>query len=142
MAQSQKSTKQQIVLSEKQGPYVGWIFFASIMLFILGGLHLISGFIAVFSNTLAILSGGHLVAFNYETWGWLHVAIGALFMGAAGALLLGKTWARVLTIALAVVSALVNIAYLPVYPIWSIIALTIDGFVIYAVAMHSVEIKQ
>jgi hypothetical protein len=51
-------------------------------------------------------------------------------------------WARVLGIVIAVVSALVNIAFLSAYPLWSTIIIALDVLVIYALAVHGREAGQ
>jgi hypothetical protein len=43
---------------------------------------------------------------------------------------------------IAVVSALVNVAFLSAYPIWSTIIIAMDVLVIYALAVHGRETAQ
>ena len=49
-------------------------------------------------------------------------------------LLSGRTWARTVAIFLAVLSALSNFLFIPYYPFWSLLIITLDVFVIWAVA--------
>ncbi|HSK91019.1 MAG TPA: hypothetical protein VK875_06890, partial [Euzebyales bacterium] len=51
-------------------------------------------------------------------------------------LLSGRTWARVVGVSLAMLSALVNFAFIPYYPIWSLIIITLDVFIIWALVAH------
>jgi hypothetical protein len=51
-------------------------------------------------------------------------------------LLSGRTWARAAAIALAVLSAIANFLFIPYYPFWSLLIITLDIFVIWAVAAH------
>ena len=53
----------------------------------------------------------------------------------------GQMWARVAGIVVAAVSILVNVAFLPAYPIWIMIVIGIDVLVIYALAVHGKEMK-
>jgi hypothetical protein len=62
-------------------------------------------------------------------------------MAAGAALTTGRMWARVVASILVVLSAIANLAYLPAYPIWSIIALVIDGLVLYALTVHGGEVR-
>ena len=48
----------------------------------------------------------------------------------------GKTWGRVVAVAVAMMSAIVNLAFLSAYPVWSTIMILIDVLVIYAVTAH------
>jgi hypothetical protein len=43
---------------------------------------------------------------------------------------------------LAVVNAVVNLAFVPAYPIWAIIVITLDVLIIYAMAVHGSELKR
>jgi hypothetical protein len=122
--------------------WVGWIFFAATMLMLLGGLQIISGLVAIFNSEFYVVTANNLIVLNLTAWGWIHMGIGAVLIAAGLGLVTGQTWARIVAVAAAVVSALANLSFLPVYPVWSIIALTIDAFVIYAVTMHGNEVKQ
>jgi hypothetical protein len=55
--------------------------------------------------------------------------------------LAGLLWARVIGIALAVLSAIVNLAFLAAYPVWGVILIALDIVVSYALAMHGREMK-
>jgi hypothetical protein len=56
-------------------------------------------------------------------------------------LLSGRTWARVAAITLAVLSALANFLWLPYYPFWALILITLDVFVIWAATAHGGELR-
>ncbi|MGZ6259082.1 MAG: DUF7144 family membrane protein, partial [Candidatus Limnocylindrales bacterium] len=57
-------------------------------------------------------------------------------------LLAGNVVARVVGVVLAAVSALVNLAFIAAYPLWSAIVITIDVVVIYAIVVHGAELKR
>jgi hypothetical protein len=44
-------------------------------------------------------------------------------------------------IVLAVISAILNLAFISAYPLWSVIVIAIDVIVIYALAVHGREIR-
>jgi len=48
--------------------------------------------------------------------------------------LLGQTWARWAGVVVAIMSAVGSFLWLPFYPIWSIIVIAVDVFVIWALA--------
>ena len=52
----------------------------------------------------------------------------------------GQTWARVVAIILALLSAIANILWLPYYPFWSLLIIAVDGFVIWAIAGQGREV--
>jgi hypothetical protein len=99
----------------RPGGWVGWVIFASVVMITLGLFHIIAGLVAIFEKGYYLLSGFGVLA--------------------------GLPWARVTGIALAVVSAIVNLAFLAAYPVWGVILIALDIVVIYALAMHGREMK-
>ena len=115
----------------------GWISFAGIMMILLGGFQLIEGLVALFSPTYYLVGAeGLVVAASYGTWGWVHLLLGILILAAGFGVMAGQVWARVVGIVLAVLSALVNMAFIGAYPMWSIIVIAVDVAVIYALATN------
>jgi hypothetical protein len=55
--------------------------------------------------------------------------------------MMGRTWARVVGIVLAAVSAIVNIGFIYASPVWAVIVITLDVIVIYALAVHGREVR-
>lgn len=115
----------------------GWVVFASTMMALLGVFHAIAGLVAVFDDDYFLVTQDKLViSTDFTVWGWTHLAIGAVLMLAGFSLLKGATWARTVTIAVACLSALVNVTFLSAYPLWGVIMITLDILVIYAVTAH------
>ena len=123
--------------------WVGWIVFAAIMMVLLGMFHVVQGLVALFNSDYFLVgTSGLVVSMNFTAWGWTHL-IGGIVVAAAGACLLtGQMWARVVGVAVAVVSAIINIAFLAAYPVWSLIMIALDVFVILALTVHGSEIKE
>jgi hypothetical protein len=65
-------------------------------------------------------------------WGWIHMILGIVVLAAGVCVLLGMTWARVVGVALATISALANFLFIPYYPVWSLIVIALDVFIIWA----------
>jgi hypothetical protein len=102
-------------------------------------LMILSGLWSFFVGITGVLSGGFYVAvhnytFSYSihAWGWTHLIIGAVIFAAGVCLLLGMMWARVVGVVLAVISGLANFLFLPYYPLWSIVVIALDAFIIWA----------
>ena len=122
-------------LTESAG--LGWIAFASTMMFVLGSFHMIVGLVGIFKEDYYQVGQSEVViSVDYTTWGWTHLLMGLLVSCAAFALLRGATWARVVTIVLAVISAVVNLVYMSAYPLWSMTMLVVDFIVIYGVTAY------
>ena len=122
--------------------WVGWIVFASVMMILVGTFQVVIGLTSLFkSGYYVVPSQDLLVNVNFTAWGWTHIVLGALAVAAAFGLLAGQMWARVVGIAMAVVSAVVNMAFIAAYPLWSIMVITLDVLVVYAISMHGKEAK-
>jgi hypothetical protein len=130
--------------AERAGPsgWAGWVLFGGLMLLTVGGFQAIMGLVALFNDEyFLVTNNGLLVTVDYTTWGWVHLVLGAVACAAGAGVMLGNTWARVVGIILAVVSVFVNIGFLPAYPIWSTMVITLDIIVIYAIAVHGREVR-
>jgi hypothetical protein len=65
-----------------------------------------------------------------------------VLIGLAGiGLLAGQTWARVVGIVLAVLSAIANFLFLPYYPFWSILIIGLDVLVIWALSTRAGDLR-
>ena len=138
----QQSGMQNVEPTEMTG-WVGWIGFAAIMMMMLGTFHAIEGLVALFQDQYFLVGkSGLTVHVDYTTWGWIHIIGGVIVVAAGVALLTGKMWARAVAVAVAVVSAIVNIGFLSAYPVWSTIMIAFDVLVIWAVTVHGSELKQ
>ena len=121
---------------EASGWAVGFILFAAIMMIMSGIFQAIAGLVAIFENEFYVATRNYLFQFDATTWGWIHLVIGLVVAFAGWGLLSGRTWARALAIALALLSAVANFLFIPYYPFWSLLIITLDVFVIWAVSAH------
>lgn len=123
--------------------WVGWGVFAAIVLIIAGGFDVLYGFIALAMPDSAYLTtpAGALFIFDVQGWGWWHVISGALLIVIGAALFSGATWARIAAVILVIFNAIGQLFLLPVQPWWSLIVLTLDILVIYALTVHGRELK-
>lgn len=122
--------------------WVGWIVFGSMMMIMLGAFHMVQGFVALFQSEYFLVGpNGLTVSVDYTAWGWTHLILGAVVLATGIAVLYGQMWARVTGIAIAMASALVNLAFLAAYPIWSMMMIAFDVLVIWALTVHGGEMK-
>jgi len=119
----------------------GMVFFGAMMLIVVGAFQAIMGVTALFRSGYYLVGSKHLlVTADFTAWGWLHIVLGAVAIAAAIGLLYAKMWARILGITLAVLSAVVNLAFMSAYPLWSITIIALDVLVIYAIGAHGREV--
>jgi hypothetical protein len=120
--------------------WTGWVIFGAMMMILLGSFQIIAGVVALLDDGYYLVgSSGLVVNVDYTTWGWAHLLIGVVAMTAGFGLFTGAMWARVLGIAVAVISALANFAFVPAYPLWALTLIALDVVVIYAIAAHGKE---
>ena len=123
-------------------PRSGWIMFASMLMVLVGSFQVVIGLTALFHSDYYVVGpNGLVVNVDYTAWGWVHLLLGAVAVAAAFGLLAGQAWARVVGIGLAVLSAIVNVAFMQAYPWWSLTVVALDVLVIYAIAVHGEETK-
>jgi hypothetical protein len=121
--------------------WVGWVVFAGLMLILLGSFQVIQGLVAIFDRGYYLVGPeGLVVNADYTAWGWLHIAIGVIALAAGLGLLAGNMVARVVGVIIAIVSAVVNLAFIAAYPVWSTILIAVDVIVIYAIVVHGREL--
>jgi hypothetical protein len=119
---------------------IGFILFAAIMMIMAGVFQAFAGLVALFENEFYVATRNYLFKFDATAWGWIHLVLGVLVVLAGWGLLSGRTWARVVGITLAVLSAIANFAFIPYYPFWSLLIIALDIFVIWALAAHGRDV--
>jgi hypothetical protein len=121
---------------------VGLIVFAAIMLMMAGTFQFLAGLVALFENEFYVTTRNYVFQFDATTWGWIHLLLGIVLGIAGWGLLSGRTWARVVAITVAAISALANFLFLPYYPFWALTIITLDVLVIWAVAAHGRDVQK
>jgi hypothetical protein len=122
--------------------WVGWIGFASFMLLLSGAFALMAGFVALFKDDVVYHAATNTAwILDYTQWGWVHIIAGVLAILAAGSLMSGNMYGRVFAVLIALLSAVANMAFVPVYPVWSLLIITVDILVIWAVTVHGSEVR-
>jgi hypothetical protein len=122
--------------------WVGWIYFAGFMLVLSGILQIISGLVALLNDGFYKTAQGTVIVFDFATWGWVHLLLGILVTCIGTALFSGHAWARIAAIILASLNMIAYFTFITAYPIWSIIIIVIDVFIIYALTVHGRELAE
>ena len=126
--------------SPPSGAAMGLIMFAGIMMILAGMFQAIQGIVALVNDTFYVVGQKWVFSFNITTWGWIHLLAGVLLVVAGYFLFQGAVWARVVGVGVAVISAVLSFMSLPYYPIWSILIITLDVFIIWALTVHGRDI--
>jgi hypothetical protein len=122
--------------------WTGWVVFASMMMILVGSFQAVEGLVAIFDDGFYhVTEGGLVVDVDYTVWGWVHLLLGAVLIVSGAGVLAGNIIARTVAVVVAMLSALVNLLFIEAYPIWSILIITVDVLVIYALVVHGREMK-
>lgn len=120
--------------------WTGWGGFGGLLTIVVGAFSVIEGLLALFSPRFFLDGGGRVLALNLTGWGWLHLVLGALVLLAGASLLSGADgWAGGVVAALVAVNMLVQLVWLPAFPLWSIVIVALDLLVLYAIATTWVD---
>ncbi|MEL4318381.1 hypothetical protein WJX64_05145 [Leifsonia sp. YIM 134122] len=122
--------------------WVGWIGFAGIILILNGIFSAVQGTVALIGpNSYYLVTDDGLFLFDVAGWGWWNLLIGLVLIFTGIALFVGATWARVVAIIFASLSAIGQLLLVPAQPVWSILVIALNVLVIYAISAHGREVK-
>ena len=121
---------------------VGLTVFAGIMLMILGIFQVVQALVALFNDNFYVAGQKWVFEFDLTVWGWIHLIIGLVVAVAGYFVFKGAVWARAVGVAVASLSAILNFMWLPYYPVWSLLIIALDVFVIWALTAHGRDIAR
>ncbi len=130
------------VVRRPSGFAVGMTLFAAIVMMVAGVFQAIEGLIALFNDTVYVVGQEWIFSFDVTTWGWIHLVMGLVVAVAGYFVLTGAIWARAVGVGVAALSALLNFVWLPYYPIYSLLIITMDVLVIWALTAHGRDVTQ
>jgi hypothetical protein len=113
---------------------VGGMIFAAAMMVMLGIWQIFVGIAAIAEGNFFVVAPNYTYEIDTTAWGWIHLILGVIATVTGFFLFTGAVWARAIGIALAVLSAIANFFFLPYYPLWSIMIIAANVFVIWALA--------
>jgi hypothetical protein len=127
---------------ERSGVAAGFSVFAAIMMMMLGMYQVIAGLVALVNDEFFLIGEEWVFKFDTTTWGWIHLLIGVVVAAAGAGVLTGAVWARTVGVVVALLSGLAAFAWLPWYPIWALVLIALDVFVIWALTAHGRDVAR
>ncbi|AZS84033.1 hypothetical protein ACIQKE_01210 [Streptomyces griseoviridis] len=124
------------------GWVTGGVVFAGVLMLCSGILAVLQGIAAISSDDVYGRVGTYVYELNLTGWGWIHVILGALVAITGLGVLKGATWARFLGIFLVSLSLIAQFLFLPYLPVWSVVMMAIDVFVIWALASQQESVSR
>ena len=126
--------------SAPPSPPSGWVVgiatFAAVIMIIAGFFEALQGLAALFRNEIYVVGPKYVFAFDLTTWAWIHLLLGILVAVAGFAVMSGRLWGRSIGILLAGLSMIANFLFIPYYPVWSLLIVALDIFVIWALFVY------
>jgi hypothetical protein len=117
---------------------VGGLTFAAVMLTLIGTFQLVAGLAAVIDDEFYVVTRNYAFDLDTSTWGWIHLLLGVLLLITGLGLFGRRAWAGVNAIFLAMLSALANFFFIPYYPLWSLLLIALNVWVIWSVTRPNV----
>jgi hypothetical protein len=117
---------------EISGWAVGGTVFAATILMLVGVFHAIAGLVAIFDDNFYVVTRHYTFDLDTTAWGWVHLLMGIALVLVAMGLFSRSTWAGVTAIFLASLSAVANFFFIPYYPVWAIVVIALDVWVIWS----------
>jgi hypothetical protein len=118
-----------------EGRGYGLVFFASILLLVVGFFNMIYG-IAAIANSHVFVANAHYVFANLRTWGWITLIIAVLQLAAAGGILVGNQLARWFAVVMVGLSAIDMMLFIPAYPFWALAIIAMDVVALYGLCAY------
>jgi hypothetical protein len=113
----------------------GWIIYAGTVLAIAGVVNVIFGIAAISGSAFYANNADYIIG-SLETWGWVVLIIGILQLGAACGIWWEKGWGRVAGVAIASLSAIAQLMFLPARPLAALAVYAIDMLVVYGLLRY------
>ncbi|MEV4555768.1 hypothetical protein AB0K51_02080 [Kitasatospora sp. NPDC049285] len=114
----------------------GMVLFAGVVMMINGLLEVFAGIMAIAQDDVYVRTPNYVFQFSLTSWGWIHLVIGLLVALTGICVIRGMAWARIAGIFLVSLSMIGNFLSLPYYPLWSLVVIALDVFVIWALCIY------
>jgi len=124
-----------VAYAEEAGPSgaaLGFTALAAVLMMLSGAANFLEGLAAVIKGSYFVTLPNYAYNISVSGWGWTHLIAGIVVFVAGACLFMDMMWARVAGVILASFSLMLNLVYIPYFPVWSIIVIAIDAFVIWA----------
>ncbi len=119
----------------------GWVLFAGVMISIVGIINFIYG-IAAIANSKFYVGGAVYIISELNTWGWVIMFTGVVQFIAAMGIFMRAQWARWVGVATAGVNAIIQLIFIPAYPLASLAIFAIDILVLYGLLAYGGRSRQ
>jgi len=113
----------------------GLTVFGAVILLLVGMLDIFRGIMGIAEDDVFVNTRNYAFAFDLTSWGWIHLALGAVAVIVSLGLFQAMLWARIAGVVIAGLVVIANFLSLPYYPVWSVVMIAFSGFVIWALCV-------
>ena len=115
---------------------MGWATLAAILMMIHGVWGSMVGLAGILEDEFYVVTPDWVFQFDATTWGWIHLIVGIILLVSGFGIFSGNVMARTVGVVIAGLSAVTYFAFIPYYPVWSIVVIAIDIAIIWALTAH------
>jgi hypothetical protein len=118
--------------TRRSGAWAGLVVFAGCMMLVISMFNIIEGIVALVDDERVVVTPNRFIVVDLTSWGWTLLLFGLLMLATGVGLLVGQTWARITAIVLVGLHAVWQVMSLGAYPVWSLLMIALDVFVLFA----------
>ncbi|HYJ69735.1 MAG TPA: hypothetical protein VEX15_18935 [Nocardioidaceae bacterium] len=115
---------------------VGLALFAGALMMTVGLFQALQGLVAVLDDKFYVVRANYTFEFDVTTWGWIHLILGILVAVTGYFVVRGNLWARAIAIAVVGLGAMASFLWIPYYPVWAVLILTLQILVIISLVAY------
>jgi hypothetical protein len=126
-----------------KGFWAGWVWFAGMLMVVMGSLDFFQGLIAIIRDKYYVLTPSQIIVFDLTTWGWVMLIWGIVVALAGLGLVSGSGFARWFTIVVASLNFIVQLGFVGSrqYTLWALTVVGLNIVVLYALTVRWSDVK-
>lgn len=125
---------------QRSGWAAGWATFAAAMLGLIGMFQILTGIAGLANDEFYLESPNFVFDFDATAWGWIHLLLGIILMASAVGIMVGNVAARTVGVIVALISAITNFGFIPMYPVYAIVMIAVNITVIWSLTAHGRDV--
>ena len=128
--------------TQRSDAAAGWIMFAGVIMITIGIFQAFAGLVAIIDDGFYVVTPKYVAQFDATQWGWIHLIIGLIVLGAGFGVFSGNILARTVGVFVALGSMISMFFWMPWYPVWAIIVIVMDITVVWALTVHGRDLAE
>ncbi|WP_433727654.1 DUF7144 family membrane protein [Actinoplanes sp. CA-051413] len=125
--------------TRRGGAWAGWIVFAGVMMTVTSSINIFEGCLALIADERVVATADEFILVDLTSWGWTLVLFGVVMLGSGLGLFAGAVWARIASVVVIGLHAVAQVLWLGAYPVWSLLMITLDTVVLFALCARWAE---